>query len=1367
MTRSKNAYSTTSSLSITKVTSSMTKYMPYAAHMKWAILNSTAIVAVGAGAAVAGPMPATDASTLSDVSQYSLTTTGRALNVGLAHGGFSGVPDAQLIFVTFDSESMRRLGAVVRVFTVDDVTLDHAVAELPVDVSGEARWTTPKGGEEYQYVLRAYEANGQYTETQPRLLKISNDEPMEDATIGPAVKSLRLPTQTPAVPRAERRKSTPRVARVETGISIAPKAAEPTPAQEVIEPARILRGANSEPVQSSLQFGSNVNGHLADMSDLVLAGSDLQMSFDALSAQPLLNVGIVGDGVSAAPGEPVTFEPYWNYDHWISRAEICVYDAEDTLIKAPIITLPLDGGKPVKWSVPVARSTGAYTYVLRVYGENGAFDETVAKRLTVHSGAKSAATSIVKLPATYGHDATRVRGIDLARAGTVTISGEVMEGGEVKVFGKTVPAADNGRFSAQQLLPAGDYTIPVNYEDSDGASVDINRTLSIPESDWFLVAIGDLTVGKRGSDGRALLEASGEEFDDTFVTGRAAFYLKGRIKGEYLITAAMDTTEDDIDNLFSNLDKKDPSSLLRRIDPNRYYPVYGDDSTSYEDAPTQGRFYVRVEHGNDEVVWGNFMTDIRQTEFSQIDRGLYGAKVEYNSDAVTSEGEARMSVTAFAADPGTLPAREEFRGTGGSVYFLEHQDVSIGSERLRIELRDENSGLVVATQDLRPFLDYEIDYIQGRVLLAKPLASTSFDNRIVRNGTLSGGRAYLVSRYEFTTGVQDVEGYTTGGRIEAWLTDNIRVGINAQDEGTADLDQTLIAGDITARLTDKTYIKAEIAETDGPGFSERASSDGGFTYDALNSAAVNDTATAWRVEGAADLNELMDMSINAEISAYLENLDAGFSGAGRLTQADTQRSGVQLKTGVEDARSLDIKVDTVEIDNGLEELSASADLRSYLTENISAGVGIRYSDVSGSLVGREGSRTDVGAELRYDVSDDSEIYVFGQTTVDADDTREDADRVGVGIDAAVSERLSVRGEVSGGDGGVGALAGLAYTRAEGEEYYLNYTMDAERRESGVDGGNIFGSSQNALVGGVRKRFNDYVSVYGEERASFGDAEGLTHAYGLTLTPDDKWTIGISAESGDLEENQRIIERDALTVSAGFNSKTVNLGGAMEWRDDDIDGVGLQTWLLRTNIGVQVNEDWRALAKFNKAESDAGAGAFFDGEFTETQIGAAYRPVENDRLNALVRYTYFEDLPAAQQVSNSGQTALAAQKSSVVNVDGIYDVTSWLSVGAKYGYRWGEVSLSRLDEDFYESNAHLGVLRADVHFTKKWDAVLEGRVLSVEEAGDESKGFLAAIYRHLGDNAKVGIGYNFTDFSDDLTDLSHDEGGVFVNIIAKY
>jgi hypothetical protein len=56
---------------------------------------------------------------------------------------------------------------------------------------------------------------------------------------------------------------------------------------------------------------------------------------------------------------------------------------------------------------------------------------------------------------------------------------------------------------------------------------------------------------------------------------------------------------------------------------------------------------------------------------------------------------------------------------------------------------------------------------------------------------------------------------------------------------------------------------------------------------------------------------------------------------------------------------------------------------------------------------------------------------------------------------------------------------------------------------------------------------------------------------------------------------------------------------------------------------------------------------------------------------------------------------------------------------------------------------------------------------VHEADDSRSGMLAALYRHLGAHVKLGAGYNFTDFSDDLTDLSFRSRGPFVNILSVF
>ena len=84
-----------------------------------------------------------------------------------------------------------------------------------------------------------------------------------------------------------------------------------------------------------------------------------------------------------------------------------------------------------------------------------------------------------------------------------------------------------------------------------------------------------------------------------------------------------------------------------------------------------------------------------------------------------------------------------------------------------------------------------------------------------------------------------------------------------------------------------------------------------------------------------------------------------------------------------------------------------------------------------------------------------------------------------------------------------------------------------------------------------------------------------------------------------------------------------------------------------------------------------------------------------------------------------------------------------------------------------NSAHLGILRADLHVVRNWDFLVEGRVLHLSELEQTDYGFLAAVYRHLGNNLKIGAGYNFGRFSDDLTDLTYNDGGVFLNIVGKW
>jgi predicted porin len=148
---------------------------------------------------------------------------------------------------------------------------------------------------------------------------------------------------------------------------------------------------------------------------------------------------------------------------------------------------------------------------------------------------------------------------------------------------------------------------------------------------------------------------------------------------------------------------------------------------------------------------------------------------------------------------------------------------------------------------------------------------------------------------------------------------------------------------------------------------------------------------------------------------------------------------------------------------------------------------------------------------------------------------------------------------------------------------------------------------------------------------------------------------------------------------------------------------------------------------------------------------------------LVKYTYFYNVPTSDQITLQNIAAEFIQKSHIAAVDVTYDLTPKFSIGGKYAYRLGQVSLDREDEEFHDNDASLYVLRGDYRFWKNWELLFEGRLLDMSDLNERRAGALASISRYVGDHVKIGLGYNFTDFSDDLTDLSFDHHGVFLNL----
>ncbi|MBX3531299.1 MAG: TonB-dependent receptor [Rhizobiaceae bacterium] len=1099
-----------------------------------------------------------------------------------------------------------------------------------------------------------------------------------------------------------------------------------------------------------------------------LPQADIQVRFDGLDVRPMLNVSTVDLRRAYRAGETVDFLASLNYPAWIARAEVLVYEAGRRASARPVGVLPVNAAGHAQWIMP-ADGPADYAYVLRVADAKGRFDETTplslsrtARDLPDHLPAEPVAAAGV------GEDRTAVRNIPVF-GGAVTVHGTGVAAGEtVHALGEAVPVDAKGSFVVQRILPPGDHRVDVQVSDGSKHGLDFSREVNIPDSEWFYVALADLTVGKKFGSGRMVATDPGE-YDGVYAKGRLAFYLKGKIKGKTLLTAAADTGEGKLGELFTGMAGKDPRSVLARIDPDSYYPVYGDDSTAVDGAPTAGKFYVRLERGDSHVMWGKYRAGITDTDLLRNDRGLYGAQGVYRTEQATSFGERKFEATAYAALPGTLPQRDVLSGTGGSAYFLSRQDISRGTETVTVVTSDPVSGRVLTRKRLVPGEDYDINHLQGIVILRQPLSSTASDGALVRDGALGDRRVDLVVNYEYTPAAGATGSYSFGAEAGGWLGEHVRVGATGMSENAGVANHTMAGVNLRLRATEGTYVDAEFATSSGPGFGRTLSTDGGLTNVEQLAGPAARAGQAWSLRGELDLKDL-GASANGRLGVWYEEKKAGFASFERTVAADQRSAGAtgSVTLGNTELRAgLEHYGDTT----GRRDNKVALEAERRIARAWRLAFGLTYSDLAtpGGPAGRTGARLDTGARLTWQPDEDTKLYAFGQLTAARWRGIDRNDRIGVGGSRKLTQKVGVDAEISTGTSGLGALAAVTYEPTADDRYYVGYRLDPDALRSGYS---LDGADLGGITVGARRRYNDLVTAFAENNYDmFGRRRALTSAYGVTYTPDSRWTVGAAFEAGDVQDpNASDFQRKAVSLSGGFKDGervSAHLKGEMRLENSEYGTRNRRSWLASGGVSTRLSDDWRLIAGANAVISNSDQSALLDGDYVAADLGFAYRPVAHDRLTALAKYQFLYDLPGPQQVTANGSALGPAQRSHVLSADVGYALTKWLTVGGKYGLRLGEVSATRQSGDFVPSGAQLAVIRADVNVLKKWDVLLDARMLRTNETRTARYGALVGLYHHLGEHMKVGAGYNFASFSDDLTDLTYDDQGVFLNVVGKF
>ena len=1121
--------------------------------------------------------------------------------------------------------------------------------------------------------------------------------------------------------------------------------------------------------------------------DVALEKTDIQFKFDNLAFKPRLNitawpnVARYRDKLTTSfPENLITFKRYTNYDNVIYRAEVRIFTKEQSTRDEPEKIIKMDINGDAEWLVKYEKFSAPnieLKYVLRVYDDKNKFDETKPQLLWLVDEVDNEQNNEneKEILIGYGENRLALQTIDL-KGGSVKVYGKgIPKEHSVWFAGHSIPVSDNGEFVSEVILPEGLHTLEVAVLDSTGNGELYLRDLELKKSDWFYVGIAEITGSKDATNGPApLINGDTVHYDNDFnVDGRLAFYTRGKFGDGWQLIASGDTLEGPLNTIFSNFMNKSPDSVFRRIDPDYYYPTFGDDSTVEETAPTMGKFFVKLRNGMNYGMWGNFNINYTDNNLAHVDRNLYGANIHYENNWITDFGEKRFALDVFAAEPGTIAGRDEFRGTGGSLYYMRHQDILSGSERVRIEVRDKISGLVIAVKNLTPVLDYDIDYIQGRILLGESLSASGGDSLVVDNGNGGSNELYLVSRYEYSPFFEETKELSTGGRTHFWLTDFLKVGVTASTFGSGPTEHNLSAGDITLRKNAGTWLKLEQSTSKGLSDATLYSNDGGFNFEESNQTLNNTiSAAANSIDASVRFDDVIT-GIKGKATFYSQNLDSGYSSPGLSALSETKQTGGTVEYPVLDSLLLKLKADERTQVAGLN--TSALELDAYYTLNsswtLSAGVRNDKRKDNSPLVPltqNQGDRTDLAVDIAYNSNENWKGYAFVQESLKTTGNRESNSRVGVGGDYRITKDFKVLGEVSSGDLGTAAKIGTDYLVSDRTNIYLTYALENER----TDNGKL--ARKGNLISGFKTNYSDSASMYLEERYSHGDLPtGLTHSMGIDLAPTDHINIGATIDIGSLEDNNTgaIVEREAFGIRFGYNSKSVKYSGAVEMRTDNIENTDTTTSLresvlYKNSLKYQINPDWRFIGKLNHSTSESSLGTSYNGDFTEAVVGYGYRPVLSDDLNILFKYTYLSNLPSKGQVTLNNTAAEHIQISHILSFDMTYDLSKSWSIGGKYAHRNSQISLDRDNPEFFQSNADLIIIRADWHMTKRWDLLIEERMLSLPEAGDVRSGSLFAFYYHLGNNIKLGAGYNYTDFSDDLTNLNFQSQGVFVNFVAK-
>ena len=692
--------------------------------------------------------------------------------------------------------------------------------------------------------------------------------------------------------------------------------------------------------------------------------------------------------------------------------------------------------------------------------------------------------------------------------------------------------------------------------------------------------------------------------DGDNLQGRTAFFMKGKLAGEVLLTASYDS------------EKERGTQLFRDIQPDEFYPVYGDSAIKGFEAQSTSPLYVRLDQKQNYALYGDFVTqgpgsgvgttnvggssagagaglDSQLRQLGAYQRSLTGFRAHYESRRF---GEAN----AWAVHDSAVQVVQELPGNGTSgPYLFSTANGLQNSERVEILTRDRNQrGLVLESKSMTRFSDYEFEPVTGRILFKAPVPTydENFNLIYIRvtyevdqggprfwtygadalwkaGSILEAGGAFV--REENPLGAYQLESAQT----------RLHLGAHAVLDGEWARSEEELLGRGDA-------YRGELRYEDGP-------SQGRLSFGHADANFHNPTALLenGRTEGQLRWSQQLDANtrllvhglysegqnspLNTGIVASIEETfakDLKFEIGARYSHQDGGPTGLN---------SLSIPLT---LPNGVRTIDSSADdirsLRARLTVPVplTEGRGRAYAEYEQDVVQTDQRVLAFGGDYQVDAR--TKLYVRDE----------------------VLSSLITPFQVNEGEQQHQVVAGVESTYMKDASLFNEYRLN-----SGLSG------REAEVAVGLRNQWDLSKYVEGlKASTTFERVSPLASGRQIVLVP-----------TGGADRNGRTVTTPEAANLQGINDEATAATLGLEYlADDDWKASGRLEWrqspettsvLQTAGLSWRPYEDWTFLGKelvyVTRGRGESLSG---DGQEVRLQLGAAWRPTENNRWSALFK-----------------------------------------------------------------------------------------------------------------------------------------------------